>query len=169
MELKHSIPVYLFTSPIAFNQTRMELKHVYEIYSWSTWMPFNQTRMELKQIIERVFKAYFLTFNQTRMELKLFYLICSGNITLLLIRPEWNWNFLAMYFAFITLNLLIRPEWNWNFGGTLLRLPGCWLLIRPEWNWNLQNKAYSRQHQITFNQTRMELKLFLTEESTRII
>ena len=76
----------------------------------------------------------------------------------LLIRPEWNWNSALIAVSSVALSLLIRPEWNWNCFWVYVSTSLDRLLIRPEWNWNIHAIAIIIIKDMTFNQTRMELK-----------
>ena len=78
-------------------------------------LPFNQTRMELKLENAQLGLSVPIPFNQTRMELKLSTRADSKVAnSVLLIRPEWNWNRAADDDDNSPITLLIRPEWNWN-------------------------------------------------------
>ena len=99
-------------------------------------------------------------FNQTRMELKLVKGDGIKQSILLLIRPEWNWNYWRIKRNIQQYPLLIRPEWNWNSLMLAAEAIPFELLIRPEWNWNKPSLLPNMSIWLSFNQTRMELKLW---------
>jgi len=100
-----------------------------------------------------------LTFNRTKLELKYSFEQIRDGPFELLIAPNWNWNERNHFMNYSNKLLLIAPNWNWNLVCVLIVFIILILLIAPNWNWNTFFNCLPSALKLSFNRTKLELKL----------